>query len=147
MCTFGRYLVGIVANNGNMTADAASKGAHFVQLCSQRKVPLVFLQNTTPEATEVMSPQAGPCDHCSNFCISISLSQRHEALGMYNNVEFSAAHMGIQLRHEARLMAAVACAQVPKLTVVVGNSFGPSNFMMVSSASQRHGFLQLVVLW
>ncbi len=54
-----RYLVGIVGNNGAMTADAASKGAHFVQLCCQRKIPLIFLQNTTSDVTEVNSVEQG----------------------------------------------------------------------------------------
>ena len=54
-----RYLVGILGNNGNITADAASKGAHFVQLCCQRKIPLIFLQNTAPDITEVTTIQEG----------------------------------------------------------------------------------------
>ena len=48
--TLIRYLVGIVANNGEMTDTAAAKGAHFVQMCSERNVPLIFLHNTVAEA-------------------------------------------------------------------------------------------------
>ena len=51
-CLFARYLVGIVGNQGEVTADAASKGAHFVTLCNERQIPLVFLQNTWPESMD-----------------------------------------------------------------------------------------------
>ena len=54
-----RYLVGILGNNGIITTDAASKSAHFVQLCSQRKIPLIFLQNTTPDMTDVTTVKEG----------------------------------------------------------------------------------------
>ena len=54
-----RYLVGILGNNGIITTDAASKGAHFVQLCSQRKIPLIFLQNTTPDMPDVTTAKEG----------------------------------------------------------------------------------------
>ncbi len=56
---FFRYLVGIVGNQGHVTADAASKGAHFVQLCCQRKIPLIFLQNTAPGPTQASTVQEG----------------------------------------------------------------------------------------
>ena len=49
MFLFFRYLIGVVANNGEMSGDAACKGAHFVQLCTQRNTPLLFLQNTPPD--------------------------------------------------------------------------------------------------
>ena len=47
-----RFLVGIVGNQGAITADAASKGAHFVSMCTERNVPLIFLQNTMPSLTD-----------------------------------------------------------------------------------------------
>ena len=54
----------MVANNGSITEDAASKGAHFVQLCSQRNVPLVFLQNTAPDDTESATRDEGKVQLC-----------------------------------------------------------------------------------
>lgn len=55
VCVHARHLVGIVANNGELLYDAALKGSHFVQLCDQRDVPLVFLQNTAPAAAATLS--------------------------------------------------------------------------------------------
>ncbi|KAJ2491205.1 Methylcrotonoyl-CoA carboxylase beta chain, mitochondrial [Coemansia sp. RSA 2050] len=90
--------VGIVANNGVLFADAAQKGAHFVQLCAQRGVPLVFLHNIT------------------GFMVG------------------SAAEAGGIAKHGAKLVTAVACAQVPKLSVLVGGSFGAGNYGMCGRA-------------
>lgn len=56
MCVQTRHLVGIVANNGELLYEAALKGSHFVQLCDQRDVPLLFLQNTAPAAAATLSP-------------------------------------------------------------------------------------------
>lgn len=58
-CCLHRFLVGILANNGVLTSDAALKGAHFVQLCSQRSIPLVFLQNITPDKPFTASVEEG----------------------------------------------------------------------------------------
>lgn len=87
------HLVGIIANNGPMTEPAALKAAHFVQLCDQRDLPLLFLQNSTP----------------------------------YKHAE----KQGDLIRSHAKLMSSVACATVPKITIIVGNSIGADNYMMV----------------
>lgn len=55
MCLFCRHLVGVVANNGELSHDAALKGNHFVQLCSHRGIPILFFQNTAPHAAEPTS--------------------------------------------------------------------------------------------
>ena len=92
------FAVGIVANDGILFGDAAVKGAHFVELCAQRGVPLVFLQNI------------------AGFMVGRD-----------------AEHGGIA-KHGAKLVAAVACADVPKLTVVVGGSYGAGNYGMCGRA-------------
>ncbi|MBV1865426.1 MAG: methylcrotonoyl-CoA carboxylase [Rhodobacteraceae bacterium] len=89
---------GIIANNGILFSESAQKGAHFVELCSQRKVPLIFLQNIT----------------------GFMVGQKYEAEGI--------------ARHGAKLVAAVACTKVPKITVVVGGSFGAGNYGMCGRA-------------
>ena len=86
--------VGILANNGILFSDSAQKGAHFIELCCQRLVPLVFLQNIT----------------------GFMVGRKAENEGL--------------ARHGAKLVAAVACAQVPKFTVIVGGSFGAGNYGM-----------------
>lgn len=90
--------VGIVANDGILFASSAVKGAHFVELCTQRGIPLVFLQNI------------------SGFMVG-SASERE----------------GIA-KHGAKLVTAVACADVPKFTVVVGGSYGAGNYGMCGRA-------------
>ncbi|KOS20052.1 putative methylcrotonoyl-CoA carboxylase beta chain [Escovopsis weberi] len=90
--------VGIVANDGILFASSAQKGAHFIELCAQRGVPLVFLQNI------------------SGFMVG-SASERD----------------GIA-KHGAKLVTAVACADVPKFTVVVGGSYGAGNYGMCGRA-------------
>lgn len=92
------YQVGIVANDGILFSESAVKGSHFIQLCTQRKVPLLFLQNIT------------------GFMIGKD-----------------AEHGGIA-KHGAKLVNAVATAQVPKFTVVVGGSFGAGNYGMCGRA-------------
>ncbi|CAL1529546.1 unnamed protein product [Lymnaea stagnalis] len=94
------HLVGIIANQGEINEKEAVKGSHFVQLCCERDVPLVFLQNTTSG------------DH------SLSLD-KSEAISLSTS-----------LKCQARMLAAVSCASVPKITVIVGNGFGPSHFIM-----------------
>ena len=101
VCGFARlhgYPVGIVANNGVLFSESAQKGAHFIELCAQRKIPLVFLQNIT----------------------GFMVGRKHE-------------HAGIA-RHGAKMVTAVACAQVPKFTVVIGGSFGAGNYGMCGRA-------------
>ncbi|KFO53657.1 hypothetical protein N302_07543, partial [Corvus brachyrhynchos] len=90
------HLVGIVANNGELAHDAALKGSHFVQLCGQRGIPILFLQNTAPQP-------AGPA----------SISQVWQVL-----------------KAQASMMAAVACAAVPKITIVIGGCFGSDSYVM-----------------
>lgn len=97
VCGFARihgYPVGIIANNGVMFSESAEKGAHFIQLCCQRKIPLVFLQNVT----------------------GFMVGSQYEAGGI--------------AKHGAKLVNAVACAKVPKFTVIIGNSFGAGNYGM-----------------
>ncbi|XP_060587919.1 methylcrotonoyl-CoA carboxylase beta chain, mitochondrial-like [Ruditapes philippinarum] len=90
------YLVGIIGNNGEITDTAAAKGAHFVQMCSERNIPIVFLHNTVSQSTDNTFGLTG-----GNF-----------------------------VRDHAKMMAAVSCAKVPKISIVIGNSIGPSNFLM-----------------
>ena len=92
--------VGIIANNGVLFSEAAVKGAHFVELCSQRKIPLVFLQNIT----------------------GFMVGRKYE-------------HEGIA-RHGAKLVTAVATTSVPKITMLVGGSFGAGNYGMSGRAYQ-----------
>ena len=92
------YPVGIVANNGILFSESALKGAHFVELCAQRGIPLVFLQNIT----------------------GFMVGRKYEAGGI--------------AKDGAKMVNAVACAAVPKITVVVGNSFGAGNYGMCGRA-------------
>ena len=101
VCGFGSIFgqrVGIVANEGVLFTESANKGAHFVQLCSQRGIPLVFLQNIT----------------------GFMVGKRVEAEGI--------AKAG------ARMVAAVACATVPKVTLIFGGSYGAGNYGMCGRA-------------
>lgn len=92
--------VGIIANNGVLFSEAAQKGAHFVELCSQRKIPLVFLQNIT----------------------GFMVGQKYENEGI--------------ARHGAKMVTAVASTNVPKITMVIGGSFGAGNYGMAGRAYQ-----------
>lgn len=101
ICGFAKingYPVGIIANNGILFSESAMKGAHFIELCCQRKIPLVFLQNIT----------------------GFMVGQDYEASGI--------------AKHGAKLVTAVSCAQVPKLTVIIGGSFGAGNYGMCGRA-------------
>ncbi|XP_009907414.2 methylcrotonoyl-CoA carboxylase beta chain, mitochondrial [Dryobates pubescens] len=93
------HLVGVVANNGELSHDASLKGSHFVQLCGQRSIPILFLQNTAPQAP-------GPRD------IPQAEAQSN------------------RLKAQASMMAAVACAAVPKITIVIGGCFGSESYLM-----------------
>jgi 3-methylcrotonyl-CoA carboxylase beta subunit len=92
------YPVGIVANNGILFSESALKGAHFIELCCQRGIPLVFLQNI------------------SGFMVG----KKYEAGGI--------------AKDGAKLVTAVACANVPKFTVIIGGSFGAGNYGMCGRA-------------
>lgn len=90
--------VGIIANNGVLFSEAAQKGAHFIELCSQRRIPLVFLQNIT----------------------GFMVGRQYENEGI--------------ARHGAKMVTAVACANVPKVTMLIGGSFGAGNYGMAGRA-------------
>lgn len=90
--------VGIIANNGVLFSESAVKGAHFIELCDKRMVPLLFLQNI------------------SGFMVG----REYEAGGI--------------AKHGAKMVTAVACARVPKLTVVIGGSYGAGNYSMCGRA-------------
>eukprot|EP01098_Paradermamoeba_levis_P003910 TRINITY_DN1728_c0_g1_i1.p1 TRINITY_DN1728_c0_g1~~TRINITY_DN1728_c0_g1_i1.p1 ORF type:complete len:597 (+),score=206.62 TRINITY_DN1728_c0_g1_i1:179-1792(+) len=92
------YPIGIVANNGILFPESAQKGAHFIQLCDQRNIPLVFLQNIT----------------------GFMVGKTYEESGI--------------AKHGAKMVTAVACAHVPKITMVIGGSFGAGNYAMCGRA-------------
>lgn len=92
------YPVGIIANNGILFSESALKAAHFIELCCQRKIPLIFLQNIT----------------------GFMVGSKYEASGI--------------AKHGAKMVTAVANANVPKLTVIVGGSFGAGNYAMCGRA-------------
>ncbi len=101
VCGFAKiwgHDVGIVANNGILFSESARKGAHFIELCNQRRTPLVFLQNIT----------------------GFMVGREYENGGI--------------ARDGAKLVTAVACSVVPKLTVVIGGSFGAGNYGMCGRA-------------
>jgi 3-methylcrotonyl-CoA carboxylase beta subunit len=90
--------VGIIGNNGILFGESAQKGAHFVELCCQRRIPLLFLQNIT----------------------GFMVGREYEAGGI--------------AKDGAKLVTAVACAQVPKITLLLGGSFGAGNYGMCGRA-------------
>jgi 3-methylcrotonyl-CoA carboxylase beta subunit len=92
------YPVGIVANAGILFSESAQKGAHFIQICAQRGIPLIFLQNIT----------------------GFMVGRKYEAGGI--------------AKDGAKMVTAVACARVPKLTVIIGGSFGAGNYAMCGRA-------------
>jgi 3-methylcrotonyl-CoA carboxylase beta subunit len=101
VCGFARwmgYQVGIIANNGVLFSEAAMKGAHFVQLCAQRRIPLVFLQNVT----------------------GFMVGKDYEARGI--------------IKDGAKMVQAVATADVPKFTIIIGASHGAGNYAMCGRA-------------
>jgi len=101
VCGFAKVMgitVGIIANNGVLFSESALKGAHFVELCSQRKIPLVFLQNIT----------------------GFMVGQKYEAGGI--------------AKDGAKLVTAVATTAVPKVTIIIGGSFGAGNYGMAGRA-------------
>lgn len=92
------YPIGVVANNGILFSESALKGAHFVTLCGQRKIPLLFLQNI----------------------MGFMVGRAYEAGGI--------------AKDGAKLVTAVSCVQVPKLTVILGGSYGAGNYGMCGRA-------------
>jgi 3-methylcrotonyl-CoA carboxylase beta subunit len=94
------YLVGIIANDGILFSESSLKATHFIQLCEQRRVPIVFFQNI----------------------VGFMVGKEYE-------------HKGIA-KDGAKLVNAVACATVPKYTVIVGNSYGAGNYGMCGRAYQ-----------
>lgn len=101
VCGFARIhgqQIGIIANNGILFSESAQKGAQFIQLCCQQKIPLVFFQNIT----------------------GFMVGKKYE-------------HEGIA-KHGAKLVTAVACANVPKITIIIGGSFGAGNYGMCGRA-------------
>jgi 3-methylcrotonyl-CoA carboxylase beta subunit len=101
VCGFARIegrITGIVANNGILFSESALKGTHFIELCCQRNIALVFLQNIT----------------------GFMVGKKYESGGI--------------AKDGAKMVTAVACAQVPKLTVIIGGSFGAGNYGMCGRA-------------
>ncbi len=92
------YPVGIIANNGILFGESAQKGAHFIELCAQRKIPLVFLQNIT----------------------GFMVGRKYENAGI--------------AKDGAKMVTAVSTAQVPKITMLIGGSFGAGNYGMCGRA-------------
>jgi 3-methylcrotonyl-CoA carboxylase beta subunit len=92
------YPVGVVANNGVLYSESAQKGTHFIELCAQRGIPLVFLQNIT----------------------GFMVGRKYEAGGI--------------AKDGAKMVTAVSCAKVPKLTVIIGGSYGAGNYGMCGRA-------------
>lgn len=90
--------VGIIANNGILFSESAMKGTHFIELCTQRNIPLLFLQNIT----------------------GFMVGSKVESEGI--------------AKHGAKLVTAVACANVPKVTVIIGGSYGAGNYAMAGRA-------------
>src|SRR6202043_1173300 len=92
------YPVGIIANNGILFSESALKATHFIELCAQRGIPLIFLQNIT----------------------GFMVGRKYEASGI--------------AKDGAKMVTAVACARVPKFTVIIGGSFGAGNYGMCGRA-------------
>lgn len=116
--------VGIVANNGILFSPSALKATHFIELCSQRKIPLLFLVNVTgtlilDRSTLSSSLPALRILFAAKFLISV---------GPAGYMVGSKAEQGGIAKDGAKMVRAVACADVPKFTVVVGGSFGAGNY-------------------
>lgn len=101
ICGFAKIYgqqVGIIANNGILFSDSALKGTHFIQLCCQRNIPLLFLQNIN----------------------GFMVGSKYESEGI--------------AKHGAKMVTAVACANVPKITIIIGGSYGAGNYAMCGRA-------------
>lgn len=97
--------MGIAANDGELSHDAATKGAHFAELCQHRNIPLIFLQSVSEDESWAEG--------------------NHEL-------------MGETIKARAKMAAVVACMTVPKITVMVGSSYGSSSFAMVSTGNKTY---------
>ena len=134
------YPVGIVANNGILFSESAQKGAHFIELCNQRGIPLLFLQNITGFMVGRKYENGGIAKdgakmvrvilHCSDLSIPFQLKM-HSAITLLTQ-PLTCPIPSIFL-HSLQVMA-VACASVPKLTMVIGGSFGAGNYGMCGRA-------------
>uniref|UniRef100_A0A4X2L6V8 Acetyl-coenzyme A carboxylase carboxyl transferase subunit beta domain-containing protein n=2 Tax=Vombatus ursinus TaxID=29139 RepID=A0A4X2L6V8_VOMUR len=93
------HLIGLVASNGELTHQASLKGSNFVNLCSHRNIPILFLLNTVPKASQ---------------CTSLA----------------QAEDLGRRFKAQACMMATIACAEVPKITLVIGGCFGNDSYAM-----------------
>lgn len=101
VCGYARLygqLVGVIGNNGVLFSESAMKGAHFIELCAQRKIPLIFLQNIT----------------------GFMVGREAESQGIAKN--------------GAKMVTAVSTANVPKLTLIIGGSYGAGNYGMCGRA-------------
>lgn len=98
-------LVGVLANNGILFSESALKGAHFIELCCQRGIPILFLQNITGIFGSVL-----------RSCLGFMVGSKAESEGIAKN--------------GAKLVNAVACANVPKITLIIGGSYGAGNYGM-----------------
>lgn len=101
VCGFAHIMgipIGIIANNGILFSESALKATHFIELCTRRRIPLLFLQNIT----------------------GFMVGSKVESEGI--------------AKHGAKLVSAVACAQVPKVTVIIGGSYGAGNYAMCGRA-------------
>lgn len=101
VCGFAKIMgmkVGVLGNNGVLFSESALKGAHFIELCAQRKIPLVFLQNIT----------------------GFMVGKKYENEGI--------------AKHGAKMVTAVSCAEVPKITIIVNGSYGAGNYGMCGRA-------------
>jgi 3-methylcrotonyl-CoA carboxylase beta subunit len=94
------YPISVIANNGVLFSESALKATHFIELCCQRKIPLIFLQNIT----------------------GFMVGKKYENEGI--------------AKHGAKMVTAVACANVPKLTLMIGGSYGAGNYAMCGRAYQ-----------
>lgn len=97
------HKVGIVASNGELSQQASLKGSHFVQICDQRDIPLIFLQNTAPKP---------------GLTLTVTQAERNSN----------------RIKAQGSMMAAVACASVPKITVVIGGCHGADSYAMCGRA-------------
>jgi 3-methylcrotonyl-CoA carboxylase beta subunit len=111
---YGQF-VGVVANNGQLTADAATKGSHFVQICNSRGIPLVFLCDVLDKSSSCLN-DSGNGDAWTS---------------------------GLALKAQAQMVHAVSLAKVPRITMVVGDSFGPTSFAMCSRSLEPN----FVYMW
>ncbi|KAF2366186.1 Acetyl-CoA carboxylase [Trinorchestia longiramus] len=183
VCGFGRlygHRVGVVGNNGVLFSESALKGTHFIQLCCQRNIPLIFLQNITGKRVQhriflqnitgerVQHPSHIPPEHHSVQCCitgtvlhhwysAASLRQCTTGLSAASLRQctvlhhwYSAASLmhtpppgfmvgrdaeaGGIAKNGAKMVTAVSCAQVPKLTVIIGGSYGAGNYGMCGRA-------------